>query len=515
MANNINKIFKVPVSKTINYNEGRKSIEQTEDYAVKKNINTQEGTIEKVPVNPNDICNKAYVDSHSGTAGGTSDHALLSNLTYASSGHIGFAASASIPTVGVDFDAVGTDNSDDNAINTRYATTVATNTSFRVTPSTVITAGDNISWTGNTLNVVAGSAAAVSHAALTNLSYASAGHTGFAPALGGDDNYVTDTEKGNLHAPGSDDQDISGIATNAGNITNIETKTDFITVTQAVDLDTMESNIATNNAKISFTWDYDYSDLINNPTTISGAQASAITANSAFTATPSTVITAGDNIAWDGNTLDVSISSGDMSAATFYDTTGGQALTTSFTTVNLDTTETNTDTDMFTLASDVVTVATTGLYQISYTVGFVRAASTRGSIDCQLLKNAGVITSSIVSNYWRDASGTASSATKTITVELTAEDTITIQAKESVNGCTLVADSSSLTIIALTGAKGDTGATGATGGITGGTLTGALYAQDHGTATTDEVINVCYGTSATPPTATTTTEGALYIQYTA
>ena len=37
---------------------------------------------------------------------------------------------------------------------------------------------------------------------------------------------------------------------------------------------------------------------------------------------------------------------------------------------------------------------------------------------------------------------------------------------------------------------------------------------DHGTATTDQVVNVCYGTSATPPTASTTTEGALYVQYT-
>ena len=38
---------------------------------------------------------------------------------------------------------------------------------------------------------------------------------------------------------------------------------------------------------------------------------------------------------------------------------------------------------------------------------------------------------------------------------------------------------------------------------------------DHGTAAVDKVINVCYGTSVTPPTASTTTEGALYIQYTA
>ena len=49
----------------------------------------------------------------------------------------------------------------------------------------------------------------------------------------------------------------------------------------------------------------------------------------------------------------------------------------------------------------------------------------------------------------------------------------------------------------------------------GDTMTGALIVPDHGTATTDQVVNVCYGTSATPPTATSTTIGALYIQYTA
>jgi len=43
----------------------------------------------------------------------------------------------------------------------------------------------------------------------------------------------------------------SGIATNASGITDIETKTDFITVTQAVNLDTIESDTTTNNAKVS------------------------------------------------------------------------------------------------------------------------------------------------------------------------------------------------------------------------------------------------------------------------
>lgn len=51
--------------------------------------------------------------------------------------------------------------------------------------------------------------------------------------------------------------------------------------------------------------------------------------------------------------------------------------------------------------------------------------------------------------------------------------------------------------------------------VAGETMGGALIAADHGTGTTDEVINVSYGTSATPPTASTTTEGSIYIQYTA
>jgi len=44
--------------------------------------------------------------------------------------------------------------------------------------------------------------------------------------------------------------------------------------------------------------------------------------------------------------------------------------------------------------------------------------------------------------------------------------------------------------------------------------THAIVAADHGTAATDQVVNVAYGTGAAP-TASTTTEGALYFKYTA
>ena len=44
------------------FSEGQKSKGILDDFAVRKVINTQEGTIEKVPVNNSDIANKKYVD---------------------------------------------------------------------------------------------------------------------------------------------------------------------------------------------------------------------------------------------------------------------------------------------------------------------------------------------------------------------------------------------------------------------------------------------------------------------
>lgn len=50
--------------------------------------------------------------------------------------------------------------------------------------------------------------------------------------------------------------------------------------------------------------------------------------------------------------------------------------------------------------------------------------------------------------------------------------------------------------------------------LAGGTFTGAVIANDHGTASIDEIVGVCYGTGD-PPTANTTTIGTLFIQYVA
>ena len=70
------------------------------------------------------------------------------------------------------------------------------------------------------------------------------------------------------------------------------TKVGFISVTQAVNLDTIESDTATNNAKVSYT------------------DASAVSSNTSFRTTPSTIITAGTDLTWSGNTLNYSGSGG-------------------------------------------------------------------------------------------------------------------------------------------------------------------------------------------------------------
>lgn len=50
--------------------------------------------------------------------------------------------------------------------------------------------------------------------------------------------------------------------------------------------------------------------------------------------------------------------------------------------------------------------------------------------------------------------------------------------------------------------------------LTGGVLTGSVVAADHVVGSIAQLINVVYGSGVTPPTASDTTEGALYVQYT-
>ena len=54
-----------------------------DDFAVRKNVATREGTIEKVPINDNDIANKKYVDDNAG--GATSKSSKTADYTITTS----------------------------------------------------------------------------------------------------------------------------------------------------------------------------------------------------------------------------------------------------------------------------------------------------------------------------------------------------------------------------------------------------------------------------------------------
>ena len=175
----------------------------------------------------------------------------------------------------------------------------------------------------------------------------------------------------------------------------------------------------------------------------------------------------GTDVSWS------TIPQSDMSTATFYDETGGVALTTSYATVNIDATETNNDGTAYTLASDQITIGTTGYYSISYNVGAAQSGGTRGSTDVKLQVNTGGgfadITSSLVSGYWRTASGNGNDTSKTINLSLDSGDIVQMQAKESGEGATTVVNRSTISFVLLSGAQGPTGATGPAGdtGISG------------------------------------------------
>lgn len=58
--------FIVPKARPVRNLSSKKSAGILDDFAVRKNVATREGTIEKTPVNDSDITNKKYVDDHSG-----------------------------------------------------------------------------------------------------------------------------------------------------------------------------------------------------------------------------------------------------------------------------------------------------------------------------------------------------------------------------------------------------------------------------------------------------------------
>ena len=59
----VKDIFKIKKEKEISFANPNPSMGILDDFAVRKNLDTIEGTIQKIPVNPKDIVNKEYADS--------------------------------------------------------------------------------------------------------------------------------------------------------------------------------------------------------------------------------------------------------------------------------------------------------------------------------------------------------------------------------------------------------------------------------------------------------------------
>ena len=159
--------------------------------------------------------------------------------------------------------------------------------------------------------------------------------------------------------------------------------------------------------------------------------------------------------------LSPSVTTGDISTATFYDNTWGVALTTSYATVNLDTTMTNNDTGLFSIASDVITIADAWFYSVSYGVWVNQSTGTvRWSFSVRLQVDTGwgysTIDGTEMNQYFRISSGAWTTASKTITYEFGAWDVIKMQAKESIDGVTTTSDWSWISITQLKWPKWDT-----------------------------------------------------------
>lgn len=165
-----------------------------------------------------------------------------------------------------------------------------------------------------------------------------------------------------------------------------------------------------------------------------------------------------------------SLTSGDMSCATFYDNTGGQTLTTTRTVVNLDTTMTNNDGTTFSLASDEVTIGADGFYLISFAVAGDLATGTRDSYHGYVQIDTGGGYSDIDGTFFGGyvrITGEETSASGSFVYELSSGDKIRLSADATAtNAINTVADGSRLSFVLLSGAVGPQGPAGSVSPLT-------------------------------------------------
>ena len=170
-----------------------------------------------------------------------------------------------------------------------------------------------------------------------------------------------------------------------------------------------------------------------------------------------TATVASDTLNVSGNlavTGDVSItgqlSGGQKEYASFYGTSNTN-LGTSYTLVDLSTTFKNSNTSVFSLASDILTVNKTATYQITYDIMTdigTGGGSARSESQAELFKNDSAVTGTYTGMYNRVEDKAAATGTATCILDLTTGDNLRIKALK--NGTdTVFCDLTRLTIVEL------------------------------------------------------------------
>ena len=144
------------------------------------------------------------------------------------------------------------------------------------------------------------------------------------------------------------------------------------------------------------------------------------------------------------------LSGGQKEYASFYGTSNTN-LGTSYTLVDLSTTFKNSNTSVFSLASDILTVNKTATYQITYDIMTdigTGGGSARSESQAELFKNDSAVTGTYTGMYNRTEDRAVATGTATCILDLTSGDNLRIKALK-VGTDTVFCDITRLTIVEL------------------------------------------------------------------
>ena len=144
------------------------------------------------------------------------------------------------------------------------------------------------------------------------------------------------------------------------------------------------------------------------------------------------------------------LSGGQKEYASFYGTSNTN-LGTSYTLVDLSTTFKNSNTSVFSLASDILTVNKTATYQITYNIVTdigTGGGSARSESQAELFKNDSAVTGTYTGMYNRTEDRAVATGTATCILDLTSGDNLRIKALK-VGTDTVFCDITRLTIVEL------------------------------------------------------------------